>query len=142
MTVIIDTIDNADGFCPFSPKHNSTGIITSKREYISATSVDSAERDPVIFRILPSDSRLRTRQNSKWLNGNLSLPLYTTTLLEMTWLVYLQKKRFLIHWKMLLLYIIVPREITLIYLHIYLFQNQILCLPMKWITSFISFSEK
>lgn len=68
LTVIIDTIDNADGFCPFSPKHNSTGIITSKREYISATSVDSAERDPVIFRILPSDSRLRTRQNSKWLN--------------------------------------------------------------------------
>lgn len=78
LTAISDTIINGKGFCPFSPHHNSTGIITSQRDYISATSVDSAERNPYIYRILPSDSRVRTLPDSKWLNGNLSLPILTT----------------------------------------------------------------
>ena len=70
LTDVSETIANAKGFCPFSPHHNSTGIITSQRDYISATSVDSAERNPVIYRIYTNNKeKVRTQQNSKWLNG-------------------------------------------------------------------------
>nr|XP_022335242.1 semaphorin-5B-like [Crassostrea virginica]XP_022335250.1 semaphorin-5B-like [Crassostrea virginica]XP_022335258.1 semaphorin-5B-like [Crassostrea virginica]XP_022335266.1 semaphorin-5B-like [Crassostrea virginica] len=69
LTDVSETIANAKGFCPFSPNHNSTGIITSQRDYISATSVDSAERNPVIYRIYTNNKeKVRTQQNSKWLN--------------------------------------------------------------------------
>ncbi|XP_061181416.1 semaphorin-5A-like [Saccostrea echinata] len=69
LTEVRETIPRAYGFCPFSPHHNSTGIITSQRDYISATSVDSAQRIPVIYRIYThSNEKLRTQQNSKWLN--------------------------------------------------------------------------
>lgn len=69
LTVIEQEEFHAVGYCPFTPDHNSTAILTKDKMYYSGTVLDIQGRDKAIYR--PMGSRpLRTKQyNSKWLNG-------------------------------------------------------------------------
>ncbi|KAG9356143.1 hypothetical protein JZ751_000987, partial [Albula glossodonta] len=56
--------------CPYSPRHNSTVLLTASGELYAATAMDFSGRDPAIYRSLGGLPPLRTAQyNSKWLNG-------------------------------------------------------------------------
>lgn len=68
LTVIEKAEFDAVGYCPFTPDHNSTAVLTKDKVYYSATVLDIQGRDKAIYR--PMGSRaLRTKQyNSKWLN--------------------------------------------------------------------------
>ncbi|XP_036374893.1 semaphorin-5A-like isoform X1 [Megalops cyprinoides] len=55
--------------CPYSPRHNSTVLLTKGGELYAATAMDFSGRDPAIYRSLGALPPLRTAQyNSKWLN--------------------------------------------------------------------------
>ncbi|XP_064202566.1 semaphorin-5A-like isoform X1 [Anguilla rostrata] len=55
--------------CPYSPRHNSTVLLTASGELYAATAMDFSGRDPAIYRSLGGLPPLRTAQyNSKWLN--------------------------------------------------------------------------
>ncbi|CAG2193797.1 SEMA5 [Mytilus edulis] len=68
LTVIEQEEFHAVGYCPFTPDHNSTAVLTKDKMYYSGTVLDIQGRDKAIYR--PMGSRpLRTKQyNSKWLN--------------------------------------------------------------------------
>lgn len=55
--------------CPYSPHQNSTFLMTSDRNYYSATVTDFTARDAAIYRTIGPSKYLRTvRFNSHWLN--------------------------------------------------------------------------
>ena len=57
--------------CPYSPHDNATYIMTSDRNFYTATVTDFTSRDPAIYRMMGEAKYLRTAQyNSRWLNGN------------------------------------------------------------------------
>ena len=56
--------------CPYSPRQNSTAIITKDGNLYTGTVMDIQARDHAISRVMGPLPILRTlRSNSKWLNG-------------------------------------------------------------------------
>ncbi|KAJ8307413.1 hypothetical protein KUTeg_015497 [Tegillarca granosa] len=52
-TNIVESIEG-QAYCPYSPDHNSTFVMTSDGSYFSGTFIDHPGRDPAIYRLLGS----------------------------------------------------------------------------------------
>ena len=61
---------DAVGYCPFTPDHNSTAVLTKDKTYYSATVLDIQGRDEAIYRPMGNRALRTKKYNSKWLNGN------------------------------------------------------------------------
>ena len=70
LTVIETDEFDAVGYCPFTPDHNSTAVLTKDKTYYSATVLDIQGRDEAIYRPMGNRALRTKKYNSKWLNGN------------------------------------------------------------------------
>lgn len=68
LTVIEKDEFDAVGYCPFTPDHNSTAVLTKDKTYYSATVLDIQGRDEAIYRPMGNRALRTKKYNSKWLN--------------------------------------------------------------------------
>lgn len=76
VSVQLDSLNVAESWvtgvakCPYSPRQNSTSVMTADGNFYSATVTDFTGRDAAVYRMMGPARHLRTAQyNSRWLNG-------------------------------------------------------------------------
>lgn len=78
LTVIEKDEFDAVGYCPFTPDHNSTAVLTKDKTYYSATVLDIQGRDEAIYRPMGNRALRTKKYNSKWLNGNFASSFFNS----------------------------------------------------------------